>query len=104
MVVLTIAFFLGNNVNAQETEVTTKDSTTTVKAKSKTTKNDTLELDEMVVTEDGRAKNLIGMTGSASQGEVSQAQFEYRPLSRNGELMEVVPGVSSYPAQRFRQG
>ncbi len=90
MVLLTIAFFLGNNVNAQETEVTTKD---TAKAKSKTTLNDTLELDEMVVTEDARAKNLIGMTASASQGEVNQAQFEYRPLSRNGELLEVVPGV-----------
>lgn len=41
----------------------------------------------------GRAKNLIGLTGSASQGEVSQAQFEYRPMSRNGELVEVVPGA-----------
>ena len=47
----------------------------------------------MTVTEDARAKNLIGMTASASQGEVNQAQFEYRPLSRNGELLEVVPGV-----------
>jgi hydrogenase/urease accessory protein HupE len=93
LVLLTFACFLGSNVNAQETEVTTKNTTkATVKTKSKTIKNDTLELEEMVVTE-GRAKNLIGMTASASQGEVSQAQFEYRPLSRNGELLEVVPGV-----------
>lgn len=48
---------------------------------------------ETIQVEDGRAKNLIGLTGSASQGEVSQKQFEYRPLSRNGELMEVVPGA-----------
>lgn len=56
-------------------------------------KSQSVELEEMVVTEDGRSKTLIGITGSASQGEVSQAQFEHRPLSRNGELMEVVPGA-----------
>ena len=90
---LTFAFFLGSNVNAQETEIMTKEATeTTVKTKSTTGKNDTLELDEMVVTA-GRAKDLIGIAASASQGEVSQAQFEYRPLSRNGEILEVVPGV-----------
>ena len=90
---LAFAFFLGSNVNARETEVTAKDATETpVKAKSTTGKNDTLELDEMVVTA-GRAKDLIGIAASASQGEVSQAQFEYRPLSRSGELLEVIPGV-----------
>ena len=94
LVALTFAFFLGSNVNAQETEIMTKETTeTTIKAQSISRKNDTLELDEMVVTADARAKNLIGMTASASQGEVNQAQFEYRPLSRNGELLEVVPGV-----------
>jgi hypothetical protein len=51
------------------------------------------ELETIEVEEEGRAKNLIGMTGSASQGEVSQKQFEYRPLSRNAELVEVVPGA-----------
>ena len=94
LVALTFAFFLGSNVNAQETEVITKGTTVaTVKSKSKTTKNEPLELEEMVITESGRAKNLIGMTGSASQGEVSQAQIEYRPLSRPGEIIEVVPGA-----------
>lgn len=47
----------------------------------------------MQVEEDGRGKNLIGIAGSASQGEVSQKQFENRPFSRNGELVEVVPGA-----------
>ena len=95
LVLLTFAFFIGNNVvNAQETKVTAKAATkASVKTKPKTRKNEPLELEEMVVTEDGRAKSLIGMTGSASQGEVTQAQFEYRPLSRNGELVELVPGA-----------
>lgn len=48
---------------------------------------------EAVEVEDGRGKDLIGIAEAASQGEVSQKQFEYRPLSRNGELIEVVPGA-----------
>jgi len=48
---------------------------------------------ETIEVEDGRGKNLIGIAETASQGEVSQKQFEYRPLSRNGELIEVVPGA-----------
>ncbi|WGS85089.1 TonB-dependent receptor plug domain-containing protein [Methylomonas sp. UP202] len=51
------------------------------------------ELDTIEVKEDGRGKDLIGIAETASQGEVSQKQFEYRPLSRNGELIEVVPGA-----------
>jgi hydrogenase/urease accessory protein HupE len=94
LVALTFTFFLGGNVNAQEAGVQTKDtSETTAKANSKTSENTTVELEEMLVTDDGRAKDLIGTTGSASQGVISQAQFEYRPLSRNGELIEVVPGA-----------
>lgn len=48
---------------------------------------------ETLVVEEGRSKDLIGIAETASQGEVSQEQFEYRPLSRNGELVEVVPGA-----------
>jgi hypothetical protein len=84
-----------------------KDTETTVKTKSKThkkesvakvkaSKNEILELTEVVVTtkeEDIPTKNSIGVADSASQGEVSQARLEYRPLSRNGELLEVVPGA-----------
>ncbi|MBD9363728.1 TonB-dependent receptor plug domain-containing protein [Methylomonas sp. EbB] len=51
------------------------------------------ELEAVAVEEDGRGKNLIGIAGSASQGEVDQKQFEHRPFSRNGELIEVVPGA-----------
>jgi hypothetical protein len=41
----------------------------------------------------GRAADLIGVADSASQGEVGQPEFRYRPLSRVGELVEVVPGA-----------
>ncbi len=42
---------------------------------------------------DGRASDLIGVASSASQGVVGQPEFKYRPLSRVGELVEVVPGM-----------
>ncbi len=51
------------------------------------------ELESVEVEEDGRGKDLIGIAETASQGEVSQKQFENRPLSRNGELIEVIPGA-----------
>ncbi|MEI8208070.1 MAG: TonB-dependent receptor plug domain-containing protein [Methylococcales bacterium] len=75
---------------------TQKKVTSKAKTKAKTNKTDTVELKEIIITSKtptGRAKNLIGITGSASQGEVSQEQLEYRPLSRNGELVEIVPGA-----------
>jgi hypothetical protein len=83
-----------SNPENKTTETAEKKQTSKVtnNIKSKASKADTVELKDMVV-ETGRAKDLIGITGSASQGEISQAQFEYRPLSRNGELVEVVPGA-----------
>ena len=41
----------------------------------------------------GRADDLTGIAGSASEGRVGQAQLETRPLLRPGEVLEVVPGV-----------
>jgi hypothetical protein len=41
----------------------------------------------------GRAADLLGIADSASQGEVGRPEFEYRPLSRVGELVEIVPGA-----------
>jgi len=94
LIALTFAFFIGSNVNAQETVVDAKATNElALKTKPKTGSAESIELTEMVVIAEGRANNLIGMTGSASQGEVSQAQFEYRPLSRNGELVEMVPSA-----------
>ncbi|BBL77096.1 TonB-dependent receptor [Methylomagnum ishizawai] len=42
---------------------------------------------------EGRAADLLGVADSASQGQVGQPEFKYRPLSRVGELVEVVPGA-----------
>ncbi len=41
----------------------------------------------------GRAADLLGQTDSASTGFIGQPEFEFRPLSRPGELVEVVPGM-----------
>lgn len=49
------------------------------------------ELEEITVT--GRADDLTGIAGSASQGRVSHTQFDKRPLLRGGEVLELVPGM-----------
>lgn len=41
----------------------------------------------------GRGLDLIGEAGAASEGVVGYADFEDRPISRPGELVEVIPGV-----------
>jgi len=49
-------------------------------------------LDEVVVH--GRAMNLERQTSSASQGVIGAIDLARRPLSRPGELLEVVPGAA----------
>lgn len=49
--------------------------------------------DEDVIVVYGRSLALIGEAGAASEGVVGYADFEDRPLSRVGELVEVIPGV-----------
>ena len=39
------------------------------------------------------AENLVGVALSASQGAVTAAQIESRPIMRAGEVLETVPGV-----------
>lgn len=53
--------------------------------------DETVTLDTMEIK--GRATDLLGVAASASQGIVGQAEFAYRPLTRVGELVEVVPGA-----------
>ncbi len=48
-------------------------------------------LDTVRVT--GRIANLIGSARSASEGHVGAIELRARPLSREGELLETVPGV-----------
>ncbi len=50
------------------------------------------ELGEISVTA-GRSRDLLGLTGSASQGVISQEQIEFRSSSRPGELVELIPGM-----------
>lgn len=53
--------------------------------------SDQAKLDTVTIY--GRAIELIGEAGAASEGVVGYADFEDRPLSRVGELVEVIPGV-----------
>src|SRR5581483_4376456 len=39
------------------------------------------------------AENLVGIAQSASQGAVTAKQLDERPLMRDGEVLETVPGV-----------
>lgn len=41
----------------------------------------------------GRADNLVGVAQSASQGRVGRADLRARPTSREGEILENVPGM-----------
>jgi hypothetical protein len=101
---ISIGFILGlssaelfaapNDVQTEPSSEVASEQPEKANKKTKNAKKDKAEeLETIQVEEDGRGKNLIGMTASASQGEVSQKQFEYRPLSRNGELVEVIPGA-----------
>ncbi len=41
----------------------------------------------------GKADDLIGIARSASQGRVGRADLRLRPLQREGEILEAVPGM-----------
>src|SRR4051812_29301791 len=41
----------------------------------------------------GRADDLIGRAASASEGRIGAAELRRRPIAREGELLETVPGV-----------
>ena len=49
------------------------------------------DLDEVVVT--AQRHKLIGTVESSTQGIVTRAQLETRPVLRTGELLETVPGL-----------
>jgi outer membrane receptor protein involved in Fe transport len=49
------------------------------------------DIDEVVVT--ARRQGLIGKVSSSTQGTVTRAQLETRPVMRTGELLETVPGL-----------
>lgn len=72
------------NVSAQQV-----DSTTAANARADSSKSKTLR----TVQVRGRADNLIGIATSASQGRIGRADLRLRPLQREGELLEAVPGM-----------
>jgi hypothetical protein len=41
----------------------------------------------------GRADDLIGVASTASQGHIGSGDLRLRPLTRDGELLETVPGL-----------
>jgi hypothetical protein len=49
------------------------------------------DIDKITVT--GRNSNLLGAAISASQGVVGQDEITIRPFLRNGEILELVPGM-----------
>src|SRR4051812_15786936 len=46
-----------------------------------------------VIQVTGRADDLIGVASTASQGHIGAADLRLRPLTREGELLETVPGL-----------
>src|SRR5688572_32445281 len=48
-------------------------------------------VDTIVVT--GRSDDLIGIASSASEGRVGAADLRLRLITREGELLETVPGL-----------
>jgi outer membrane cobalamin receptor len=48
-------------------------------------------VDTLVVT--GRYDDLMGIASSASEGRVGAADLRLRPITREGELLETVPGL-----------
>jgi hypothetical protein len=65
---------------------------TTLHAQSDPPRRDTAAvLDTLRVT--GRFDNLIGIAATASQGRVGAVDLRSRPIARDGELLETVPGM-----------
>jgi hypothetical protein len=86
LVILAFAYSLGNSAYAEPSG-----NAETGKPSTQVTDGESVELSEMIVTE--RADSQLGFADSASQGNVGQAQLEYRPINRPGEILETVPGL-----------
>ncbi len=58
-------------------------------------------IDTLTVT--GRSADLIGIAATASEGHVGAADLRLRPITREGELLETVPGLIVTQALGRRQ-
>lgn len=65
------------------------DTVAVAKARADSSRSPTLRTVEVR----GRADNLIGIASSASQGRIGRADLRLRPLQREGEILEAVPGM-----------
>ncbi|MBL0938620.1 MAG: TonB-dependent receptor [Gemmatimonadaceae bacterium] len=83
---LAAASTLPDSLSAQQTTQTSADS-----AKRTTSRDSLTQLRAVRVT--GRRDDLIGIASSAAQGRVGRADMRQRPLLREGELLEVIPGM-----------
>ncbi len=52
----------------------------------------TAETERVVVV--GREEDLLGSANTSSEGTIGRAQLAQRPVSRRGEILEAVPGVT----------
>ena len=92
LAVLVLAFSVGSNVSAQETDKLKNTNVgTPAEIKSEISNVKSVVFSEMLITE--RASSMIGIADSASQGNVGQAQIKYRPIIRPGEVLETIPGM-----------
>ena len=71
-------------LSAQQT-----DTSATVRARADSSTLTTLR----TVRVRGRADDLVGVATTASQGRVGRADLRLRPLQREGEILEAVPGM-----------
>lgn len=94
---LAIAASFSAYAHAEFTESNSDLAAAEQKQKTKKNKSDKKEvieeLDDIVITE--RADSLVGIAGSASQGNIGQEQLKYRPITRPSEVLETVPGLIS---------
>lgn len=67
--------------------------TTTTTARADSATSTTAPATLRTVRVRGRADDLIGMATTASQGRVGRTDLRLRPLQREGEILEAVPGM-----------
>ncbi|MGZ8239502.1 MAG: TonB-dependent receptor domain-containing protein [Methylobacter sp.] len=86
LVVFAFACMLGNSAFAEQTS-----NAAPGKSRPPSKDEETMYLPEIEVIE--RSDSQVGISDSASQGNVGQEQLRYRPISRPGEILETVPGL-----------
>ncbi|MEP6473297.1 MAG: TonB-dependent receptor plug domain-containing protein [Gemmatimonadota bacterium] len=71
--------------------------TSRLSAQADTTRHPAADTSKVVsletITVVGRSDDLIGTAGTASEGRVGAVDLQSRPISREGELLETVPGM-----------